>query len=77
MKNCEDNLSAASKKLRAEILGEDDNDTIVNLPVSIDGSWHKRYGHNSSLGVEFAISIDSGQVLDYVVKSKFCFVSKK
>ena len=43
----------------------------------MDGSWQKRYGHNSLLGMVFVISIDTGCVLDYSVKSLFCHECKK
>ena len=47
------------------------------MSVSVDGSWQKRYGFNSLLGMVFLISIDTGCVLDYVVKSVFCHECKK
>ena len=56
------------------VLGNDD--TIAEIPISIDGSWQKRYGHNSLLGMVFAKSIDTGEVRDYVVKSLFCHTCK-
>ncbi len=46
---------------------------MVDVSVSFDGTWAKR-GHTSMFGVVFAISIDSGEVLDYEVLSKFCKV---
>ena len=51
---------------------EDDGTTVVaNVSVTIDGTWQKR-GHSSRIGVTFVISVDTGEVLDYCVKS--CFV---
>ena len=40
---------------------------------AIDGTWQKRYGFNSLLGVVFFISVDFGEVLDYEIKCKHCF----
>ena len=40
---------------------------------AIDGTWQKRYGFNSLLGVVFIISVDTGEVLDYEIKCKHCF----
>ena len=50
---------------------------VIDVPVSIDGTWQKRYGHNSLLGVSFVISMDTGCVLDYSVKSKVCHVCRR
>ena len=47
------------------------------ITVSCDGTWQKRYGHNSLLGATFIISIDNGCVLDYSIKSKTCAVCNK
>ena len=44
-----------------------------NVSVSVDGTWQKRYEFNLLLGVVFVISVELGEVLDYGVKSKFCF----
>ena len=66
--NCEKSLLRAGK-VRELVLRNDNK--IAEIPISIDGSWQKRYGHNSLLGIVFAISIDTGEVLDYVVKPFF------
>ena len=34
--------------------------------------WQKQYGHNSKLGDTFVLSADTGEVLDYVIKSTYC-----
>ena len=60
---------AASKLMRH-------GDEIANVSVSVDGTWQKRYGHNSLLGASFIISVN-GLVLDYVFKSKTCQVCKR
>ena len=44
--------------------------------MSVDGSWQKRYGHNSLNGLVYVISIDTGKVLDYAVKTKVCHAGK-
>ena len=44
---------------------------IANVDVSVDGTWQRR-GHNSKTGVVFIISILTGEVLDYEVKTLFC-----
>lgn len=56
--------------------GEPDIGQVVDVAISVDGSWRKRYGHNSLNGIVFVISIDTGCVLDYVVKTKFCHACK-
>ena len=40
--------------------------------MTVDGTWQKRYDHNSTLGATFVISADIGEVLDYEVKSFYC-----
>ena len=80
LKNAEESMLAAGIRLRKEILGpdvDDDGDTILDVPISVDGSWQKRYGFNSLLGMVFLISIDTGAVLDFVVKCLFCHECKK
>ena len=78
VKNCERSLPNAAENLRKlKLNGINDKSVVVNVPVSVDGSWQKRYGFNSSLGMVFLISIDTGCVLDYVVKSVFCHECKK
>ena len=55
---------------------EDDGTTVVaNVSVTIVGTWQKR-GHSSRIGVTFIISVDTGEVLDYCVKSLFCHECK-
>ena len=40
----------------------------VPVAVTIYGAWQKRYGFSSLLRVAFIISVDTGEVLDFVVK---------
>ena len=48
----------------------------VPVDVTVDGTWQKRFGFNSLLGVVFIISVDTGEVLDYEIKCKHCFESR-
>ena len=57
--NCEKSLLRAGNKVRELVLRNDN--IIAEIPISIDGSWQKRHGHNSLLGIVFAISIDTGE----------------
>ena len=53
--------------------------TVENAPgvsVTVDGTWQKRYGFSSLVGAVFIISVDTGEVLDYVTKHKYCFECK-
>ena len=71
-------MANAGIKLRKHVLHTNFKDEIiVDVPLSFDGSWQKRYGFNSLLGVVLAISIDTGCVIDYEVKSLVCFTCKK
>jgi hypothetical protein len=45
------------------------DDTVVDIAVSFDGTWAKR-GFTSLIGVVFVIVLDTGEVLDYHVLSK-------
>ena len=49
----------------------DKDKLIVKVGVTVDGTRQKR-GHSSKMGVVFVISIDTGEVLDYDVRSLFC-----
>ena len=44
---------------------------LLDITVSFDGTWAKK-GHTSLFGIVFVISVDTGEVLDYHVLSKFC-----
>jgi len=54
-----------------KINGALSNDDIVDITVSCDGTWQRR-GFSSLFGAVFIIDYNTGLVLDYVVKSKFC-----
>ena len=44
--------------------------------MTVDGTWQRR-GHNSKNGVVFVISMETGEVLDYSVKSAMCHECSK
>ena len=68
IENCERSLSNAAARLRKlKLNGVDDKSIVVDVPVSVDGSWQTRYGFNSLLGMIFLMSIDTSSVLDYEV----------
>lgn len=48
-----------------------DGHIIANVAVTIDGTWQRR-GHSSKNGVVFILSVRTGEVLDYVAKTKYC-----
>ena len=78
VENAEKSTSNAAKRLRQSITGgTDDGQSILDVAVSVDGSWQKRHGFNSLLGMVFVISVEKGQVLDYSVNYKFCHECKK
>jgi len=70
-----EDMKRAGARLRQIVFEENegvnnDND-IVDVAVSFDGTWAKR-GFTSLTGIVFAISVDTGEVLDYHVLSKAC-----
>lgn len=50
--------------------------TIVEVPVSVDSTWQKRYGDNSQLRAGFNIWVETEEVLDYEVKGLVCYKCK-
>ena len=42
--------------------------TVAKAAVSVNGTWQKR-GHSSKIGVVFAVSVRTGEILNYEVKS--------
>ena len=48
-----------------------DSDSILNVHVSLDGTW-KRRGHISNYGIVFLIHVDTGYCIDYEVLSLQC-----
>ena len=49
------------------------DESVLDITVNFDGTWAKR-GHTSLFGLVYVISVDTGEVLDYEVLSKFCKV---
>jgi hypothetical protein len=50
---------------------EEENDNILNIDVSFDGSWMTR-GHKSHIGLGFVMEADTGFCVDHEVLSNFC-----
>ena len=50
---------------------QNDVTALANIAVSIDGTCQRR-GHASKHGVIFLISVETGEVLDYSVKTLYC-----
>ena len=56
-----------------EMLHEDGNGKLIgDVAVTVDGTWQKR-GHSYKIGVVFVIAVDTGEVLDYEIKSLVCY----
>ena len=68
--HCQDSMNMAAENLRK-------GDKLAEITVSVDGTWQKIYGHNSLLGASFVISIENGQVLDYVIRCKSCQICNR
>ena len=52
---------------------DEEGNEIASVAVTVDGAWQKR-GHTSKIGVVFVISVRTGEILDYEVKSLYCHV---
>ena len=72
-------MQEAADRLREKVCRERpddvDSDGVAEVAVTVDGTWQKR-GHSLKIGVIFVISVDTGEILDYCVKSLFCHVCK-
>jgi len=55
----------------AEELHNGDNDNIVDVAVSCDGTWQRR-GYASHNGVVSVISMDTRKVIDIEAMNKSC-----
>ena len=53
----------------------DDGTEIANVAITIDGNWQRR-GHSSKDGDVFAISVLTGEVIDFEMLSKICFACR-
>ena len=70
----EQELKGAGVRLRNLLQAEYSEITdksLEDIAVSFDGTWAER-GLTSLFGVVFALSVDTGEVLDYYVLSKYC-----
>ena len=73
VESCERSLKAAAHDLRKlKLESEEDVSQVLDVAVSVDAAWPKRYGFNSLNGAISVISIDTGCILDYIVKTKHC-----
>ena len=65
-------MKAASDEIREELLGDNfDEDTVVDVDISADGSWQKR-GFSSLNGFITIISLLTGKCLSYDAMAKKC-----
>ncbi len=58
-------------KLKEMGLPTNDDETFVDAGIHFDGTWSKR-GFTAIHGIGFIISVDTGEVLDYYICSKYC-----
>ncbi|XP_062501523.1 uncharacterized protein LOC134178653 [Corticium candelabrum] len=72
----EESIQRAVDEIRTKHGHELQEDEITDEAVSFDGTWAKR-GHSSLFGVQVAIHMDSGKVLDTQVHSKLCLICRK
>ena len=70
------NAKTFSRENCADFEEKDINFNIYDSSISVDGTWKKCHGFSSLLGVIYLISMETGEVLNYVVKSKICFECK-
>ena len=63
LKVCEDDPDSIELNEKGE--------QVANIAVTVDGTWQKR-GHASKIGVVFVLSVLTGEVLDYELKSLTC-----
>ena len=65
IENCDESMRYAAKDLvdRSINVG-----VSTKIAVSVDGTWQKRYGHDSLLGGTFVISIENGIVFSMILQ---------
>ena len=68
------NIIAKEEPENIEI--DEKGNIIAKISVTVDGTWQKR-GHSSKIGTVFMISVQTGEVLDYTVKSLVCHTYMK
>ena len=65
--------TAAHELRKLKLENKEDVVQVLDVAVNVDAAWQKRYGFINSLnGTSFEISINTGCILDYVVKTKYC-----
>lgn len=68
----EELMNDAAMRLRKMQFPEETiTDQVADVAVTVDGTWQHR-GHSSKHGVVFIISVVTGEVLNYVVKTLHC-----
>lgn len=67
-------MNEAAQRLR-DVDVDTNSTTVKDVAVSVDGTWQKR-GHNSKIGVVFIIAMQTGEILDYEIKSLYCHLCK-
>nr|XP_042896708.1 uncharacterized protein LOC122269121 [Parasteatoda tepidariorum] len=59
------------RKTHFEINCLSDDEKLLDITVSFDGSWHKR-GHTSLYGLGVVIDVLTGLAVDFEISSKYC-----
>lgn len=71
-KAAEDSMDKAAESIHlTDLESGGEVPEVVDTAVSFDGTWAKR-GYSSLFGVQAAISVETGKVLDCQVHSKIC-----
>ena len=73
------NMQEAANELRKKIMDENpemNEDSIMDITVSFDGTWSKR-GFTANFGIGFVIAAETGKVIDFVTLSKACEICKQ
>lgn len=68
---CLEKARARVREVETENNYDINDESIIDVSVSYDGTWHKR-GHTSNYGIGVVIELQTGLVIDYAVLSKFC-----
>ena len=70
IESAEQSMKAAADDIRKDLLGDDyDEDTVVDVDISADGSWQKS-GFSSQNGLLTIVSLLNGKCLAYDVITK-------
>ena len=71
MKHAAKRLFGITKKEEPEKVASTEHGELAHVLATVDGTWQRR-GHNSKNGVVFVLSVETGEVLVFVVKSIVC-----